>query len=243
MVYEHASGGGLAGEAIPLGLLSEGFAMLRSFIHDLKSEGHDITTILDSRLKPLSVLLKAGQMVNSKRELLKTLGRTASSSEAVYIIAPESDDTLPSLIETVEESGGVSLNCTPDVIRAVADKAKIHKDLGKAGLNVPETVEVDINENSSKMGEIVKDLGLPVIFKPADGVSCAGLSLVKTMNQIPTAVQKVKHETKGKYFLIQKFIHGINASVSLIATPQKAIALTLNMQRVRLASPNRESSY
>lgn len=245
LVYEHVSGGGFAGEPIPAGILSEGFAMLRTLTCDLKAAGHNITVPLDSRLKPLAALLKAEQTINveSKRELLKTLRGAAGSSEAAYMVAPESEGILPSLIETAEESGVASLNCTPEAIRTVADKAKTHRMLAKTGLNVPETAEAPIDESPSSLAQITKDLGFPVIFKPPDGVSCAGLSLVKSINQIPAAIKEVKHQTRGKRFLIQKFIRGVNASVSLIATAHKATSLTLNSQKVKLASPGRGSSY
>ncbi|MEM0313403.1 MAG: ATP-grasp domain-containing protein, partial [Candidatus Bathyarchaeia archaeon] len=243
LVYEHVSGGGFAGTSIPEDILCEGFAMLRTLTHDLRAMGHRITLPIDLRLKPLAALLRAERIipVKSKRMLLKTLREAAHSLEAAYIIAPEG--ILPSLIEAVEEAGVLSLNCTPDAIRAAADKAKAQRVLAKAGLNVPETVEAYVDESPSALKLKAKELGFPVVFKPPCGVSCAGLSLVKGEGQIPAAIKRVKHETGSKRFLIQKFIRGVHASVSLIATAQKATPLTLNRQWVRLEAPSGVSSY
>lgn len=244
-VYEHVASGGFAGEPIPTSILSEGFAMLRTFIEDLKTASHNVTVLLDSRLKPLANLLKAEQiiLVKSKNGLEEAIAKAVEGLDAAYIIAPESEDILPSLIEIVEEKGVVSLNCTPEAVRAVSNKAKAYVELRRAGLNVPETIEVNIDESPVKIGQMARGLGFPVIFKPLSGTSCAGLSILKALNQVPSAIKKVRNEVGGEKLLIQKFIRGVNASVSLIATAKKATPITLNMQRVKLSLPSCESFY
>ncbi|MCS7095878.1 MAG: ATP-grasp domain-containing protein [Nitrososphaerota archaeon] len=243
LVYEHVAGGGFAGEPLPGDILSEGFAMLRTLTCDLTAAGHRVTVTLDSRLKPLAALLNVERTltVESKGKLLETL--RACSLEAAYVIAPESGEALPSLIEAVEEAGLISFNCTPEAVRAVADKAEACRALASAGLNVPTAAEAHVGEDPLSLARKARDLGFPVVFKPHYGVSCAGLSLVKGVDQISAAVEKLKREAGGTRFLIQKFIRGVNASVSLIAAAHKASPLTLNMQRVKLASPGMGSSY
>ncbi|MEM0253422.1 MAG: ATP-grasp domain-containing protein [Thermoproteota archaeon] len=242
-VYEHISSGGFAGEPIPTSILSEGFAMLRTLIEDLKAAGHSVTALLDLRLKPLASLLRAEQiiLVKSKEELRGAIVKALEGLDAAYIIAPE--DALPSLIEIVEDKGVMSLNCTSEAIKAVSNKAKAYLELRRAGLNVPETIEVNIDESPAKIGQMARSLGFPVVFKPLSGASCAGLSIVKALNQVSSAIRKVRNEAGGERFLIQKFIRGVNASVSLIATDKKATPITLNMQRIRLSPPSLESLY
>jgi len=67
--------------------------------------------------------------------------------------------------------------------------------------------------------------------------------LVATENELRTAVAKVKSASREPFAIAQEFIHGIDASVNLIATGGAAIPLTLNWQFIRLSPPSLESSY
>ena len=54
ILYEYASGGGYAGQQLPIGILAEGFGMLRSVVTDCKANGHEVTILLDARLSNLN---------------------------------------------------------------------------------------------------------------------------------------------------------------------------------------------
>ncbi len=219
--------------------------MLKTLIFDFKFAGHEVITFLDSRLKVLSPLLSSDQIVSisSQEELFKSFREASSSVDAAYVIAPESESRLKSLVKEVESGGGTSLNCAPKTIGAVANKAMLYKELKRKGLIVAETVEVDVNEGLGEVKRTVKELGFPTVFKPAEGAGCSGISLVKNLEQIPLAIKKIKQESTAKYFIIQEFIKGVSASVSLISTGREHLPITLNMQRVKLMPPNMESSY
>lgn len=219
--------------------------MLRAFTCDLGAAGHKVSVLLDSRLRPLRALLGAERafMVESKGGLLKNLKEAAGSSEAAYVIAPESGGTLASLVESIEEGGIPSLNCAPEAIRSVADKAEVYSALPKIGLNVPETIEADAYDEATRLARIIKDIGLPVVFKPVDGAGCSGLSLVKRVDQVPEALKRLRSGAGGRRFLVQKFVHGVSASVSVIAAAGRCAPLSLNRQIVRLAPPDCGSSY
>jgi len=59
LVYEHVSGGGFANDELSPSVLSEGYGMLRSLISDFKTAGHNVTTLLDSRLKAFNPPIEA----------------------------------------------------------------------------------------------------------------------------------------------------------------------------------------
>jgi len=245
LVYEHITAGGYAGKGISPNTLSEGFGMLRTLISDFKTAGHFVTTFLDSRLIALSSSLDADEIItiSSKEELEKTLTSLSKSVDAVYIIAPESDQTLQRLVESIEEAGGVSLNCTATAIEKVSNKYTIYDELKRIGIRMPDTLMVDSCENTKKIKQTVSELGFPLIFKPIDGIGCQGLSIVKNEHQITRAIDKLMEESLGRYFLAQKFINGTASSVSLISTGEKAFPLTLNEQIVTLSPPNSNSAY
>jgi len=240
------SGGGYANQKLSASILSEGYGMLRSLIMDCKAAGHNVTTLLDSRLKAFNPPNEADQTVSvsSLHELSAKLKKLSAMADAVYFIAPESGQVLENLVENIEASRGTSLNCEAEAIKRVSNKMTAYETMKKRGLKVPETVLLDIHEKKTEnIKRLTKELGYPLVFKPLDGVSCGGLSIVKDEGDIAVAVKKIVQESMSKQFIAQKVVRGKSASACVISTGDKAVAVTLNRQLVTLASPDEESGY
>jgi len=245
LVYEHVSGGGFANEKISPIILSEGYGMLTSLVSDFKVAGHDLTTLLDSRLKTFNPPIDADNIVSvsSPSELNKNLVKLSEVADAVYVIAPESGQTLQKLVELVETSGGLSLNSQIGAIKKASNKMTIFEVLKKKRLMVPETVMISLDEDVEHIKHVIKELGFPLVFKPVDGVGCCGLSVVKDRSHVVAAAKKIAKESLCEHFIAQKLIQGISVSASVISTGEKALPITLNKQMVTLASPYEKSSY
>ena len=245
IVYEHGSGGGYAGQPIPPAVLSEGFGMLRSIVADFKAAGHEVTVLLDARISKLNPPLDAESVVPIfyPKEPAKFLSSIAKINDALYIIAPETGKTLQSFVELAEKTKKTSLNCESNAIEKVADKAVFYETLQKLAVT-PKTVILNLDDGLAKAKQKVKkELGYPVVLKPADGISCSGLSLVNEEAQLAKAVAKISAECSSKRFIAQEFVRGEAASVSLLSTGKKAMALSLNKQNIILASSDAISSY
>lgn len=245
LILEYFSGGGYANTKLSSSVLSEAYGMLVSAISDFKAAGHCVTTFLDSRLKQFNPPNEADRTVwvSAPNELYVKLEALSGAVDAIYVIAPESGQTLEKLVETVESSGGVSLNCGVDAIRHVSDKMKFCETLTRIGLKVPETVLLDVNEKPDVVSRLVEDVGYPLVFKPLDGVSCSGLSVVRDSGDVAEAVKKVARESTCKQFIAQKLVRGKAASVCVFSNGKEAVAVTLNRQFVTLGSPSEESKY
>lgn len=245
LIFEHVSGGGYVNQKLSVNILSEGYGMLRSLISDCKAAGHNVTTLLDSRLTEFNSPNEADRVISisSTHQLSAKLAELSNVADAVYVIAPESGRVLESLVANIEASEGTLINCKIGAIKRVSNKMTAYEIMKKKGLKVPETVLVDINEKTEKMKCMTKELGYPLIFKPLDGVSCSGLSEVKKEEDVAGAIKKVVTESKKKQFIAQKAISGEAASSCVISTGDKALAVTLNRQLVTLASPDKESGY
>jgi predicted ATP-grasp superfamily ATP-dependent carboligase len=246
IVYEHVSGGGYAGQPIPPNVLSEGFGMMRTIVSDFKAAGHEVTVLLDGRLSKLNPPVAADCTVPVfySQEPKKFLSNIAKINDAIYVIAPETGQTLQSLVELVEKTGKVSLNCESSAIGKVADKAVLYETLLKNDASTPKTVPLNINDSLKEVNHAIKrELSYPVVLKPTDGVSCGGLSIVKEDAQVEKAIAKIKAEYSSKRFIAQELINGESASVSLLSTGKKALAVSLNEQNVKIAGPDADSSY
>ncbi len=244
LIHEHVSGGGCTKEIISASILSEGYAMLRSLIADFKAAGHQVTTLLDSRLAGFNPPLEAEVVqISSPGGLEEKFRELSGMADAVYVVAPESGQVLEKLVKKVESSGGTSLNCQFDAIKRVSNKMKTYETLKKRGVKVPETVMLGIHEETRNISRLTKEFEYPLIFKPLDGISCCGLSLVKDEGSIVAAVKKVANQSMSNYFLVQESIRGTAASVCIFSTGKKALAVTLNRQFVTLEPPDGESRY
>lgn len=246
LIYEHVSGGGFADTPLPPSVLSEGFGMLRSLIADFKAAGHHVVTLLDSRIAKFNPPLEADCLmpVFAAHDVHELIRRNAASTDFVYVIAPESGGVLQSLLETVEQTGAASLNCAASAIGKVADKAVLHEFLNKLGVPQPKTLVFDVDVAAEEIKQAVKgDLRFPLIFKPSNDVSCGGLSIVKSEQQIEAAIDKIKRECLSERFLVQEFIRGAAVSVSVISTGGEVVPISLNRQDIALKTPDAASSY
>ena len=246
LIYEHVSGGGFADVPLPASVLSEGFGMLRTLAADFKAAGHKVITLIDARIARLNPPILADCIVPvfSCQETLANLRKLSEQADAAYVIAPETDGMLRSLVKTVEQTGTTSLNCGSSAIENVSNKVSFYERMRKLGLSVPETLTFTVTDNLKEIAKSVMDgLGFPVVFKPSDGVSCGGVSVVREKMQVAIAVAKIKAESSGKRFLVQEFIKGAAASVSLFTTGRRVMPVSLNRQDVVIGTPEVCSRY
>ena len=246
IVYEHVSGGGYAGQPIPHSVLAEGFGMLRTIIADFKAASHEVTVLLDERLSKLNPPLNADCIlpIFYPHEFRNVLSNTAKINDAFFVVAPETGQTLHSLVELTRKTGKVSLNCDSSAIKKVSDKMVLYEVLENNGLLLPKTLVLNVNDDLAEVKRFIKDkFTYPIVFKPVDGVSCGGLTIIKEDRQVKKAIAKIKAESSEKKFIVQEFIEGEAASVSLICTKNKAVAISLNQQTINVASPEEVSNY
>lgn len=244
MVYEHASGGGLIGETIESEILCEGFAMLKTIITDLAKAGHNVVTALDSRLATFSCLLKADiKQVRTRNELKKEFGSWLSQADATLVVAPETDGILAGLLRLVEQHSKLSLNSDADAVAAASDKYQLYQRIRAAGLSTPETVCLELSVPLKDCLCYLRQLSYPVVLKPVRSVGCASVSLVRNELEAGLAIRRMRKQNLSTRILAQRFVAGLNASVSAIVSKNRCLPISLNQQFVTLASPPRASKY
>jgi predicted ATP-grasp superfamily ATP-dependent carboligase len=178
------------------------------------------------------------------QEVKNFLSNISKINDAVLIIAPETAQTLRSLVELVEKTNKVSLNCESNTISKVSNKIGLYHILKKNNLATPKTLSFGVNDDLAEVKQTIKNkLSYPLVFKPEVGVSCSGLSIAKEESQLQTAVEKIKAESAENNFVVQEFIKGESASVSLLCAKGKVVAISLNQQTIRARSPEEASCY
>jgi tyramine---L-glutamate ligase len=236
-VHEFISGGGWSEGDLPPALIGEGYAILWALLSDFQAWGAArMVTTLDTRLWPRRGELPASEIIAlAPAEYEAGFRSILSQCDAALIVAPETDGLLARLSAIVVEAGIPLLGCSPASITLAGDKAACDRIFRKAGLPTPPTRVV----RPSYAPQAAAELGYPVVVKPLDGVGCEGLSLVSRMEELEPALEAAGKTSRRKEILLQSFVTGNHASVSLLASPKGLLPLSLNGQHIEAGRPFR----
>ncbi|MFN3476225.1 MAG: ATP-grasp domain-containing protein [Candidatus Methylomirabilales bacterium] len=205
--------------------------MLKSLLLDFLSlQDHEVITTIDHRLRAKLRLPQGCRVVEVRGDGKGIFCSLVEKAEAVLIIAPETDSILADLTALVEERGKLLLGSSREAVIATGDKAIAYQRLSGFRVPTPETYEIPFCEDPFPA---IEHLGYPVVVKPIDGVGCQGVFVVRKEEEVQPAISALKRETTWDRFLLQRYIEGVHASVSLIGNGQEALPLTLNAQEIR----------
>ncbi len=197
LLWEYASGGAM--EELDMSILAEGYGMLYSLMKSI-SKKHEVMVPIDKRLN-FSSSVKIDPINDNYIEILEN---ETENVDSALIIAPESDFELYEIVKRLENNLNL-LNSKSKFIYDNSDKSIMYKKLKK--VNIPKSIVV----KDKKI-----DMDFPFIIKPLDGVSCAGLSLVRDERDLNRALEKIRDESSFEDFIVQEYIEGLHLSVSLI---------------------------
>lgn len=245
LVYEYTSTTGLDEKLVQPSILSEGFGMLKTLVADAKAAGISVTTILNGRIAGFNPTLDAEHKipVNSKLEAERAFEKNAEKTDAILVVAPETNGILQELIEKIEQSNIISLNSSATAIAQVSDKAFLQLHTKNLGLKTPETLTINTQGNVEDSVQLIREnISYPAIIKPTRNAGCEALSIIKNQGQARKAIKEMPKHLNNR-FVVQKLIQGVPVSVTLISNGTEAQPLILNEQHVMLNPPNHASNY
>lgn len=146
-------------------------------------------------------------------------------ADAALVIAPETGGTLERLCRAVEAEGRLLLGPSPGAVRLAADKLATARCLEAAGVRTPRAEAVRFAAARRRLRAWV----VPFVVKPRDGCGCRGVVVVRGRHEIGAALRTVRRATRRDDFLVQEYVQGLDASVSVIAAAG-LLALGLNRQ-------------
>jgi tyramine---L-glutamate ligase len=229
LVHEFVSGGGLAGGCVPRSLAREGAAMLTAVVEDLAALGrHQIVTTCDPRFPLAARGVEVVPLLPGRSRTL--LDALIASADAVWLVAPETGGCLARLAARAEERGKTLLGSGAAAIRRASDKAKLPRRLIRAGVRHPITTLLRAGADLEKTASAI---GYPVVVKPARGAGCSGVCLARHARELQRTVASSRRSSGRGSVLLQEYVSGVPASVSLLADGRRAVALAVNAQLVR----------
>jgi predicted ATP-grasp superfamily ATP-dependent carboligase len=150
--------------------------------------------------------------------------------DAVWLIAPETNRCLERLAARVQRSGKILLGPGAAAVRIAADKSRLPRRLARAGIGHPETSVLAPGVNAQVAA---RRLGYPVVVKPSSGAGCRGVRLARHAQELAVAIDAAHHANGNGPLVIQRYVRGLAASVSLLADGHRAVPLAVNAQCVR----------
>ena len=224
-VYEFVAGGGFADDALPPQLLSEGQAMLEALLADLAAApGRRVVTTVDER-----VSLRAPPGVEVVRVCpgsgLATFKAVAGAADDVWLIAPETGSRLAELSQIAAGLGTRLVGPNAAAIRHACNKLHLARRLAEAGIAVPRTWPGDEARRAER------EIGYPLVVKPAVGAGCEGVGLARTSAELKTLLRAAARTGPA---IVQEYIQGIQASVSVLCGVGSPRPLSLNGQDVKV---------
>ena len=215
-ICEFITGGGLQDKELPGKLVIEGNMMLEALLTDLLDMGiTDIITTRDQRLDP--VLLPI-ELVTIQGGIYRTWESCMNDADAVLIIAPESDDILFNLTVMAERADCYVLGSTSESVRSASSKIQTANLLYENNISCIETSLLKDN--------IIPETESGWVIKPDDGVGAEDCYFCIGKKDLDRLIDSISIER----FVIQKFIEGRPASLSMICYQGKAQLLACNKQ-------------
>lgn len=230
-VYEHITSGVFSGQSLPISLATEGDGMLTAILQDLAVFSQlELSILRDSRLAEISDIAHHGKL---NYNWIENIGHFEQcwidclhQCDAVFIIAPETDNLLVTRQQSVLDHGKMYLGSSIEATTMTSNKHLCYQQLRANHVNTPHTAiatEWTLHDIDYSNG---------IVIKPIDGAGCLDTYLfdeiIDAKNYLDTLTEVVKLK-----LIVQPYIKGLAASLTLFITPNAATILSVNQQHIK----------
>ena len=255
-IFEFVSGGGFNQVEIPSSLFCEGYAMLRTIIEDFKNLGFHITTLLDSRIKFLSLYMKADiiKSVELEEDYLQKYTTCVRNSDYCFVIAPEFSNVLYNLTKIVKKNNKKLLSIDLNGIKLGASKLETYRFFIENEINTPKSYSIPFNGNILDLDFILQkfdQINSSIVIKPDDGVGSELIFYFEKKDEILHFFESSNKITNtNRKYILQEYIEGDPMSVSIIndqplgkLVENGPKILSINAQNLQIMDPTKDSLY
>ena len=224
-VCEFVTGGGMADKHMRSSLSAEGDLMLRSLVKDLADLGGiDLVLSRDARLAADGLGADI-VWVGEGEDPWPIWSRLIDDADALWPIAPETDGSLARLSQMAVTAGRVLIGSSPVAIQIAASKSATAKRLVQCEIPAVPTVRL-----SASGIEALGVLQHGRVVKPDDGAGAEATRLIERRSDVAALSRQ---EDAGR-FVLQPFVSGDGASVSVVRRGAKVEVLSCNRQHVHI---------
>jgi predicted ATP-grasp superfamily ATP-dependent carboligase len=163
------------------------------------------------------------------KALLEGSKKMSSVSPIDAILLSTGLDDSPEVLRELSEIAPI-LGNSPEMIQKVRDRERFTDELKRLGVPVPETFVV---QDLSGASGVLEKIGYPIVAKPVKGFGGAGIRKIGNSEEFEEFFRQLCCPQQG--VVIQEYIQGIAASVSVISSKNGSSALTVNEQLIGLS--------
>jgi predicted ATP-grasp superfamily ATP-dependent carboligase len=161
------------------------------------------------------------QAINEKTDKWKVWEECISQCDAAWVIAPETDGILLRLTEMIEHHNKILLGCGSNSIKQCTSKAASYQLLK----TLPHPTPITYDWQAWQTLKASQQLGTWVC-KQDDGVGAEDSACFEDNIVLNTFMQPRQHS-----HVIQPYIHGQTASISMLCKQGKAWLMSANIQK------------
>jgi len=218
-VAEYITGGGLLKDELTTELLTEAETMVGALLEDLAAmPGVQVLVSRDPRLSrprvPIDIFTPR-QVDDIWQEWCQCMERC----DAVWPIMPETGGLLERISRLALEVDCKLIGSRPEAVRVAASKLQASRCLGRHGIDVVPTCTP---------ANLVPDRAPRWVAKPDDGVGCEGIRILDN----PEGLAAFMDRGTCKDYVLQPYIPGTPASLSMLCHEGEACLLSANLQQV-----------
>jgi predicted ATP-grasp superfamily ATP-dependent carboligase len=191
-----------------------------ALLRDLRDlPGVEVSTMRDPRLARTTAEIEVHVPLH-QGDAARLFDRCVDGSDATWIVAPETDGILERLSARVLARNRILLGSRPDAIQKCASKRRTAEVLARHRIPVVPAFEPQ-GHRASFAG--------PAVLKPADGAGCVNTRVYRDLDRARAAWQAAGRPAN---LVLQPFVNGEPASLSLLARAGDAVILSVNRQCV-----------
>ncbi len=231
LVFEYITGGGFNKQMLPDSLAREGRLMLQALLDNLSGiSGMELVVMLDSRVTgSVSTTGINAVIINPEQNSHEEFARLAQRCDAVWPIAPEFDNILQTLCQTVELLGKILLTSPARAIAITGNKFNTYQHLKQHHITTVPTQMLEDSCAFIRTTQINSYLHhREWIIKPVDGAGCADSYLISDPKDLELMC------TRKCHYVIQPHIHGKKTSLSCLFRRGSAWLLCANLQQFNI---------
>ncbi len=231
LVFEYITGGGFNRQMLPDSLASEGRLMLHALLDNLCGiGGMELVVMLDSRINgSVSTRGIEAVIINPEHKTHEEFARQVQRCDAVWPIAPEFDNILQTLCQTVELTGKLLLTSPARAVAVAGNKFYTYQCLKQHHIDTVPTQLVNLESGFIRTLQVNPHLHHHEwMIKPVEGAGCADSYLISDPKDLELLCIQ-----KGQY-VIQPHIQGKKTSLCCLFSRGSAWLLCANLQQFNL---------
>jgi len=218
-VVEYITGGGLLKDELASGLLTEAETMVSALLQDLAvMPGVQVLLSRDPRLSPPTLPLEVFTPRQGE-DIWQVWRHCMECCDAVWPIMPETGGLLERVSRLAVELGCELIGSRPEAVHLAASKLQTSRCLARHGIDVVPTC---------RPADLVDDRAARWVAKPDDGVGCEGIRILDKPGDLAAFLDPDNCED----CVLQPYIEGAPASLSMLCRDGEACLLSANLQQV-----------